>query len=325
VLHSLISLVALLTAHSHHVLRAVEASVVVPTFNSGPGLIQLLDALVAQKSAAKWEVVVADNGSTDASRELAERYRGALQALTIVPATDRQGTAYARNVGARAARGDLLLFVDHDDVPGEGYVQAMVRALSEHRLVCARLEGDRLNPEWSTRLRPLPQDSEPINAFGFLPWGSGGTLGVRRDLFDELGGFRELPYVDDIDFCWRAQLRGAQMAFAPDAVLHYRHRSTAWAMFKQARSWGAAEYRLQRRYRAYGAPDAHSPWEWETWRPLVRNIPRLRHRAGRAWLATRAGNTLGRATTAVQIATGRERVEPENGAPGAAPRSRTSS
>jgi GT2 family glycosyltransferase len=324
VLHSLISVVSLFTPHSHHVLRTVVASVVVPTFNSGPRLTQLLDALVAQELGATWEVVIADNGSTDGSLQLVERYRGALPGLTVITATERQGSAYARNAGARAASGDLLLFVDHDDVPGDGYVRAMVRALSEHRLVCGRLEGDRLNPEWSTRLRPLPQDSEPIAEFGFLPWGSGGTLGVRRDLFEELGGFQELPYVDDIDFCWRAQLRGAQLAFVPDAVLHYRHRSTVWAMFKQARFWGAAEYRLQRRYRAYGAPDTHSPWEWETWRPLVRHIPRLRHRAGRAWLATRFGNTLGRATTAVRIATGRERVEPDDGAPGATPRSRTS-
>jgi GT2 family glycosyltransferase len=324
VVPSLISLVALLTAHAHLVLHAVEVSVVVPTYNSGPGLMQLLDALVSQELGATWEVVVADNGSTDGSRQLAERFRDELPALTVITATERQGSGYARNVGARAARGDLLLFVDHDDVPGEGYLQAMVRALSEHRLVCARLEDTRLNPEWSTRLRPISQESEPIDAFGFLAWGSGGTLGVRRDLFEDLGGFTELPYVEDIDFCWRAQLRGAQLAFVPDAVLHYRHRSTAWAMFKQARSWGAAEYRLQRRYRAYGAPDAHSPWEWETWRPLVRHIPRLRHRAGRAWLATRFGNTLGRATTALRIATGRERVEPEDGAPGATPRSPTS-
>ena len=76
------------------------------------------------------EVIVVDNGSTDGSRQHAEAVRGR-HPVTIVDAPDRANASYARNVGARAAGGDVLMFVDADDELAAGYVEAMARALAE--------------------------------------------------------------------------------------------------------------------------------------------------------------------------------------------------
>jgi len=279
---------------------AVHLSVVIPVYNGARTLGPLLTSLAGQRSPVSWEVVIADNGSTDDTLEVVEAHRARLPALTVVHATER-GTAPARNAGARAARGRLLLFMDHDDVPAPDYVHHMAEALGSHELVCARMDGQELNPEWASRLRPLPQCTGPSDTFGFLPWGSGGTIGIRRELFEEIGGCDDIPYTDDIDLCWRAQLRGAELGFVPEAVMYYRHRSTPRQMFTQARAWGAAEHLLQRRYASLGAPDVLSPLRWDSWRPVLRHAARVRHRAGRAWLATRLGNLVGRLQTEIGL------------------------
>jgi GT2 family glycosyltransferase len=276
----------------------VDLSVVVPVLDAAAYLPAFLAALAEQRWARSWEVVVADNGSTDGSVELIEReqQRGRVPGLRIVDASGRKGSAYTRNVGARHATAKALVFTDADDIPAPGYVAAMGEALRESELVCARIDMNKLNPAWATALQPSPQFDGPGKYLFFLPYAGGSTLGIRRDLFESIRGFdEELRYAQDVDLCWRAQLfGGAQLTFVPEAVLHVRHRASLRAMFRQARNWGRSESRLQLCYRPFGAPPV--PWRvtYHRWRRLGRHLPRLRHRAGRAWWVTQLGNSVGR-------------------------------
>jgi GT2 family glycosyltransferase len=251
-------------------------------------------ALTSQRWHGTWQVVVADNGSTDGTAELAHEVGRGLPELQVVDASAKEGAAYARNTGVSHADGRALLFLDVDDLPDHGYLEAMGEALLENDLVCSRIDVDAVNPPWATALRRSPQVDGPGDYLFFLPYAGGNSLGMRRDLFDSLGGFDErLRIAEDVDLCWRAQLAGARLAFVSDAVVHYSFPPTPVAMFEQARSWGDAEARLQHAYRGYGA---RVPWRetYYRWRRIVRHLPRLRHRAGRAWWLTQLGNSVGR-------------------------------
>src|SRR3954451_24006623 len=123
-------------------------SVVVPCLNAASTLPRQLEALSKQEYDGDWEVVVADNGSTDGTLAVADEFRGRVPRLVLVDASARPGQAYARNAGVRVATGDALLFVDADDEVEPQYVAAMADALQHHEFVAARFDSDSLNPAW---------------------------------------------------------------------------------------------------------------------------------------------------------------------------------
>src|SRR3954466_4740554 len=102
-----------------------KLSVVIPCLNAASTLGVQLAALTHQSWPGGWEVIVADNGSTDGSREIVEGYRDPLPGLGVGDAGGRRGQAHARNLGATAATGDALLFCDADDEVAPGWMEAL--------------------------------------------------------------------------------------------------------------------------------------------------------------------------------------------------------
>src|SRR5665213_4169463 len=97
-------------------------SVVLPVRDGLPWLDEQLGALAAQHCDEPWEVVVADNGSSDASVALARDWAERCAAMRVLDASARVGPAAARNAGVMAARGELLAFCDADDVVQAGWL-----------------------------------------------------------------------------------------------------------------------------------------------------------------------------------------------------------
>ena len=85
----------------------VRLSVIIACHNAAATFGEQLDALAEQAWSEPWELIVADNGSTDETLELVERYRERFNDLHVVDASDRKGAAHARNVGARGGARNL--------------------------------------------------------------------------------------------------------------------------------------------------------------------------------------------------------------------------
>jgi glycosyltransferase involved in cell wall biosynthesis len=254
-----------------------------------------MESIAIQEWSGMWEVVVADNGSTDESVAIVDGYRPRLPRLEIVHASQPQSRAHACNVGVRASRGSMLLFLDSDDVLAPGYVAAMAQALREHPLVCARIDVDALNPEWTRSGRPSPQFEGPGSFHGFLPQAFGGALGIRRELYDSLGGYDEsFRWAEDRDFTWRAQLDAhANIAFVPQAVVHYRYRDTLRGIYAQARDWSRQNRLMRQRFEPRGMPPGPRLLLARQLRGLVKSFGRLRHPAGREHWFRRLGEMVG--------------------------------
>jgi glycosyltransferase involved in cell wall biosynthesis len=267
--------------------QKVDLSLVIACLNGGTTIGDLLEALANQNWSKPWEVVIADNGSTDDTLDVVEKYKPRIQNLRVVDASQRRGQPYALNVGVEAAAGESIARCDADDVVGEGYIRAMGEALEKYDFVACRLDMKRLNPDWLIAGREFPQDTE-VQKFRYPPYlahAGGGTIGVKRRLWQAMGGVDEtLLYLYDTDFCWRLQLAGTRLEFVPEAIMHIRLRDTLKGTYRQARCWGEDNVALYKRYRPRGMPKLSRKAGLKAWLQILRTLPTYRRMdlAGRA-------------------------------------------
>ena len=227
-------------------------SVVVIVLNGAPWIGQQLDSLAAQRDApVAWEVVVADNGSTDGTQGIvAARGLSFPVPLRLVDASGTPGASHARNVGASAARADLLAFCDCDDAVGESWVREATIALAEHVCVGGRI-----------RAMTSPQDpgSAVLNPNGLHGRGiQSCNFGVRREVFFSVGGFDESlpPYgCEDSEFSLRILAHGHEITPAPGMELYFRQTVGFRRTLAKVHASGVAETLIWHRHpKNFGRP-----------------------------------------------------------------------
>jgi glycosyltransferase involved in cell wall biosynthesis len=250
--------------------------VVLPCYNSAHCVGRQLAALGRQRTDADWGLVVVDDGSTDDLTAVVDSHRHHLPTdVRVVTRSRRGGTGTARNTGARAVRGDRLLFLDADDEIADDHIAAMAAALDKAELVTAGIDYRRLNPPAVLRGTPPDQLCDILTASLFKPHVLGGLMGMSRALFDELDGFDErLPALADIDISWRAQLAGRTIGVA-DTVVSVSVRGTHRGRFRRGRFQGRDIVALRKKYAPHGVPPV-------TWRAHLTDWLRLPAATARA-------------------------------------------
>jgi GT2 family glycosyltransferase len=186
----------------------IRATVIVPARDAEATLPRTLAALADQEGAPSFEVLVADDGSSDATAAIAER-----AGARIV-----RGHA---NAAVAAASGALLAFCGADRRPSPGWLAAGTRALADAELV----QGQVL-PDPGAETGPF---ASPVSVTEETGLYDAGNLFVSRALFDRLGGFEGTPddpaLAEDTWFAWRARRAGAHTAFCAEALSHRAARS----------------------------------------------------------------------------------------------------
>ena len=193
-------------------------SVIVPVRNGMPWLEAQLRALVDQECDEPWELIVADNNSTDQSASVAREWINRFRVMRVIDASNARGPGGTRNAGAKEAQGDMLAFCDADDVVRAGWLSAHVAALADADLSAGFFDY------WSLNEQPAPSPVSyapppAMTSFHFLPAAGSGNVAIRRCAFEELGGFADdLMTGEDLDLSWRSQLSGHRF------VLNFRGR-----------------------------------------------------------------------------------------------------
>lgn len=174
----------------------MKLSVIIPALNEAP---VLGDTLRHARQAGVLELVVVDGGSEDATRTIAAE-------LADVVIDAERGRASQMNAGAARARGDVLLFLHADTRVPAGYAQAIQHALEDPAVLGGRFD---LHLEPSSPLLWLT--AELINLRSRLSRMATGDQGIflRRDVFERLGGYANIPLMEDLDLSRRMKRDGS--------------------------------------------------------------------------------------------------------------------
>jgi glycosyltransferase involved in cell wall biosynthesis len=204
-------------------------SVVIPAHNSGPYIAAALDSILVQKHRPL-EILVVDDGSTDGTPKIARGYAPAVRVIE----QEQRGHPAARNAGIRAACGEFLAFLDHDDLWSPDKLERQFAAFGRNPaldLVFGHIQNfftPEMPPEERGRiavpLRPLP---------GLLQ----GAMLARRPSFDRVGLFsEERPTGDFLDWYGRALLARMKVEMLPETMLYRRiHANNYQRIYKGRR------------------------------------------------------------------------------------------
>ncbi len=195
-----------------------RVSVIVPARNAQATLGRTLEALGRQRFDRAYEVVVVDNGSTDGTAKVA---RTAGSPVVLVRNAPGHGPGHARNVGVAHARGTVLAFTDADCFPEPDWLAHGCAALADADLVQGAVAPDPAAPR-----APFDRTLQVSAERGFYETAN---IFVRRELFEQLGGFRDWvverggdrPFGEDALFGWTARRHGARTRFSADARVHH--------------------------------------------------------------------------------------------------------
>ena len=204
-------------------------SVIIPTFNRSDFLREALESVVRQ-SFRSFEVIVVDDGSTDDTREVLDRFKGD----ALVLRQSNQGGGVARNLGASAASGEYFAFLDDDDLLfpwALGTYDKVIRSCGEPALVVSHLkEFSGASP--LCEISEIPSEAEYVLYPTYLVKDrtvrtSASMMVVHRSAFEQAGGFQNGGF-DDVDFLLKVSGAGpAVLILSPRTVVYRWHGANA--------------------------------------------------------------------------------------------------
>jgi len=218
-------------------------TVVVPVHGAGETLGRQLRSLTTQSDAPSHDVVVVLNRATASARAVARSFLGALP-LTIVDADRVAAAGYARNAGARSSRSEVILFCDADDVVAPHWLARLSAPLRDGRTAFVGgapvVDRSGLAP-WAYRRYYAAVDGPQLAFMAPGTWFPiSASLGVRREAFDDVGGFDEgFPAAgfEEVDLARRLFRRGCRVGLAPDAQFVYSPRRGFGGLVAQRRAY----------------------------------------------------------------------------------------
>lgn len=215
-------------------------SVVVVNYKGAEDTIRCLkDFATVRWPQDRLELVVVDNASGDGS---VERIRSAVPQAKVVASKRNTGFAGGCNLGVRKARGQYVAFINSDARPDADFLAASVPVLRDNPDVGAVAtkvldwEGEHIDfvgagMSWygqAFKTGVGGQAADGPDEERDVLFGTGSSLLMRKDLFEEVGGFDEdyFMFFEDVDLCWRLWVLGYRVRYVPRAVSYHRHHAS---------------------------------------------------------------------------------------------------
>lgn len=231
----------------------MKYSFIIPVYNRPDEVDELLQSMTHQ-TLTDFEVIVVEDGSARDCKDVCARYAGKLDLHYYMK--ENSGPGQSRNYGAERARGEYLIILDSDVVLPEGYLQSVD---DELRTLPADAFGgpDCAHPSFTPTQKAISYSMTSFFTTGGIRGGKkkmdkfyprSFNMGIRRDVYKELGGFSRMRFGEDIDFSIRIFKAGHACRLFPGAWVWHKRRTDFRKFFRQVYNSGIARINLYKKY-----------------------------------------------------------------------------
>ena len=231
----------------------MKYSVVVPVYNRPDEVDELLQSLCEQ-TVKDFEVIIVEDGSTSTCKDVCSKYAGILSLHYY--AKENSGPGQSRNYGAERANGEYVIILDSDVVLPTSYLQAVEDELAQQP--CEAFGGpDAAHPDFTPVQKAISYSMTSFFTTGGIRGGKAKldkfyprsyNMGIRRDVYQQLGGFTKMRFGEDIDFSYRIVEAGYKPRLFPEAWVWHKRRTDFRKFFRQVYNSGIARINLEKRH-----------------------------------------------------------------------------
>ena len=228
----------------------MKYSVIVPVFNRPDEVDELLGSL-ARQTLKDFEVIIVEDGSETPCKDVCDKYAGILDLHYYYK--ENSGPGQSRNYGAERAKGQWLIVLDSDVVLPDGYLESI-----EHSEDISAWGGpDRAHESFTPVQKAISYAMTSFFTTGGIRGGKtkldkffprSYNMGIRREVYSELGGFSRMRFGEDIDFSYRIVEAGYKTALIPEAWVWHKRRTDLRKFFRQVYNSGIARINLEKRH-----------------------------------------------------------------------------
>ena len=226
-------------------------SIIVPVYNRADEIKDFLDSFCSQTVKTGFEVIMVDDGSTDELNQVLESFADRLTIRCFHQ--QNQGPGAARNRGMAEAQGELMVFIDSDCTVPDDYISQLQQALVND-------DFDAFGGP-DTQRDDFPPFLKAVNYSMTSFIGTGGTrgsakkavakyyprsfnMGIRRRVYDKIGGMNDLRHGQDMEFSNRIYRAGFKVIFLPALKVFHKRRTNLRRFYKQIFNWGVTRINL---------------------------------------------------------------------------------
>ena len=231
----------------------MKFSIIIPVFNRPDEVDELLESLCEQ-TVKDFEVLIIEDGSVKPCKDVCDEYANILDLHYY--AKENSGPGQSRNYGAERANGEYVIILDSDVVLPTGYLQAVEDELKQKP--CEAFGGpDTAHPSFTPVQKAISYSMTSFFTTGGIRGGKAKldkfyprsfNMGIRRDVYLQLGGFSKMRFGEDIDFSYRIVEAGYMPRLFPEAWVWHKRRTDFRKFFRQVYNSGIARINLEKRH-----------------------------------------------------------------------------
>ena len=230
----------------------MKYSIIVPVYNRPDEVDELLESL-SNQTLKDFEVIIVEDGSVKTCKDVCDKYADIL--VLHYYAKENSGPGQSRNYGAERANGEWLIILDSDVVLPEGYLEAVDQEIKDD--IAAFGGPDAAHPSFTPVQKAISYSMTSFFTTGGIRGGKAKldkfyprsfNMGIRRDVYQQLGGFSKMRFGEDIDFSYRIVEAGYKPRLFPDAWVWHKRRTDFRKFFRQVYNSGIARINLEKRH-----------------------------------------------------------------------------
>ena len=230
----------------------MKYSIIVPVYNRPDEVDELLESL-SHQAQRDFEVIIVEDGSVKPCKDVCDKYADILDLHYY--AKPNSGPGQSRNYGAERAQGQWLIILDSDVVLPEGYLEAVDKSLTPE--IAAWGGPDASHPSFTPVQKAISYSMTSFFTTGGIRGGKAKldkfyprsfNMGIRRDVYLQLGGFSKMRFGEDIDFSYRIVEAGYRPQLFPEAWVWHKRRTDFRKFFRQVYNSGIARINLEKRH-----------------------------------------------------------------------------